>query len=226
MGSAKAIVLRPISAAEANAVVKREHYSGKVVQNSQFHIGVFHMGRLEGAMSFGPSLDGAQCGDGTIYRASGFVLTSIKENSTVWRGPDVAPDTLPIDLRRAYAAYVARHGAVFHQMTLQGGERHSAEQQALRAACYGFTRGAPSVAVFAALGCAQIPGYQFRYVRFLDPAWASRLTVPVIPFDQIPAECRMYRGQRGGPSGPPGDHPGEGGATPTPPLHGSGGVNE
>jgi hypothetical protein len=26
--------------------------------------------------------DGTQCGDGTIYRASGFVLTSVKENST------------------------------------------------------------------------------------------------------------------------------------------------
>lgn len=27
--------------------------------------------------------DGTQCGDGTIYRASGFMLTSIKENSTL-----------------------------------------------------------------------------------------------------------------------------------------------
>jgi hypothetical protein len=27
--------------------------------------------------------DGTQCGDGTIYRASGFVLTSVKENSSI-----------------------------------------------------------------------------------------------------------------------------------------------
>lgn len=57
MGDAKDIILRPISAAEANALVKRVHYSGKVVQNSQIHIGVFYHGNLEGAMQFGPSLD-------------------------------------------------------------------------------------------------------------------------------------------------------------------------
>ncbi len=138
--SAKDILLRPISAQEGNALVRRVHYSGKVVNNSQLHIGVFYQGRLEGAMQFGPSLDkrkiqglvegtgwnefielnrmaftdalprnsesralsiamrllrkhaphikwvvtfadGAQCGDGAIYRAAGFVLTSIKRNN-------------------------------------------------------------------------------------------------------------------------------------------------
>jgi len=57
MATAKDIVLRPISAAQANELVKRLHYSGKVVQNSQIHIGVFLSGNLEGAMQFGPSLD-------------------------------------------------------------------------------------------------------------------------------------------------------------------------
>lgn len=32
--------------------------------------------------------DGTQCGDGTIYRASGFVLTGIKENKTIIEMPD------------------------------------------------------------------------------------------------------------------------------------------
>ena len=32
--------------------------------------------------------DGTQCGDGTIYRASGFVLTAIKKNSSLWKMPD------------------------------------------------------------------------------------------------------------------------------------------
>jgi hypothetical protein len=32
--------------------------------------------------------DGTQCGDGTIYRASGFVLTGIKENSDLFLLPD------------------------------------------------------------------------------------------------------------------------------------------
>jgi hypothetical protein len=144
--SAKQIVLKPISSSEANRVVKRVHYSGKVVQNSQIHIGVFYKGKLEGAMQFGPSLDkrklqplvegtlwnnfielnrmafsdalprnsesraiaiamkllrkhapqikwvvsfadATQCGDGAIYRASGFVLTAIKVNGQLYRLP-------------------------------------------------------------------------------------------------------------------------------------------
>ena len=40
--------------------------------------------------------DGTQCGDGTIYRASGFVLTGIKENKTIlnWNGKIIADKTL------------------------------------------------------------------------------------------------------------------------------------
>ena len=38
--------------------------------------------------------DCCQCGDGTIYRASGFYLTNIKKNNTIWKAPngDVATD--------------------------------------------------------------------------------------------------------------------------------------
>ncbi len=32
--------------------------------------------------------DGAQCGDGAIYRASGFVLTGLKENNQMWIAPN------------------------------------------------------------------------------------------------------------------------------------------
>lgn len=146
MASAKDLIVKPISAADANRIVKSLHYSGKVVQNSQLHLGVFLNGRCGGAMQFGPSLDkrkiqplvsgtlwneflelnrmafadwlprnsesrciayamrwirktyphikwivsfadGTQCGDGTIYRASGFVLTGIKENDQIWQAP-------------------------------------------------------------------------------------------------------------------------------------------
>jgi hypothetical protein len=146
MASAKDLIVKPISASDANRIVKSLHYSGKVVQNSQLHLGVFLNGRCGGAMQFGPSLDkrkiqplvsgtlwneflelnrmafadwlprnsesrciayamrwirktyphikwivsfadGTQCGDGTIYRASGFVLTGIKENDQIWQAP-------------------------------------------------------------------------------------------------------------------------------------------
>jgi len=40
--------------------------------------------------------DGTQCGDGTIYRASGFELTGMKENKTIleWNGKIIADKTL------------------------------------------------------------------------------------------------------------------------------------
>jgi len=57
MGDAKRIVVKPISSAQARAVVRRIHYSGKVVNNSNLHLGVFFAGRLEGAMQFGSPLD-------------------------------------------------------------------------------------------------------------------------------------------------------------------------
>jgi hypothetical protein len=40
----------------ATPFIKRHHYSGKVVNNSVLHFGVFLDGRLHGVMSYGPSL--------------------------------------------------------------------------------------------------------------------------------------------------------------------------
>ena len=41
--------------------------------------------QIEWIVSFA---DATQCGDGTIYRAAGFLLTRIKRNTTLWGGPD------------------------------------------------------------------------------------------------------------------------------------------
>lgn len=57
MDSAKEIILKPISSSVANEFVRRYHYSGKVVANSQLHFGVYADRGLHGVLSFGPSLD-------------------------------------------------------------------------------------------------------------------------------------------------------------------------
>ena len=144
MASAKDIRIEPINSQDAKAFVKRWHYSGKIVNNSQLHFGVFLEGKLAGAMQFGSSIDkrkvlplvkdtkwnnmlelnrmafsdrlpknsesralsiafklikknypfiewilsyadATQSGDGTIYRATGFVLTNIGKNKTILR---------------------------------------------------------------------------------------------------------------------------------------------
>ncbi len=50
-----------------------------------------HAPHVEWCVSFA---DGTQCGDGAIYRASGFALTGIKRNTSLWRAPsgDVVSD--------------------------------------------------------------------------------------------------------------------------------------
>lgn len=146
MGRAKEIIVKVIPSKIANNFVKKHHYSGKVIQNSSLHFGCFLDNRLEGVMSYGPSInkkgtinlvkdtgwnefielnrmafsdylpkysesrciaisirlikknaphikwiisfaDGTQCGDGTIYRASGFKLISISENTSLRVNP-------------------------------------------------------------------------------------------------------------------------------------------
>ena len=57
MGSAKDLIVKVIPSKVAVPFVKTHHYSGKVVNNSNLHFGVFYEGRLHGVMSFGPSLD-------------------------------------------------------------------------------------------------------------------------------------------------------------------------
>lgn len=271
MGKAKDILLRPVSAVEANELVKRVHYSGKVVQNSQLHIGVFYNGKLEGAMQFGPSLDkrkiqglvtgtqwhefielnrmafsealprnsesraiaiamrllrkhapqikwvvtfadATQCGDGTIYRASGFVLTGIKKNDQIWEAPA---------------------GARFSRTSLTDGRSKGQQNAALRLSRGNATKagniletGAASMRSFVAAGFQPLNGFQLRYIYFVDPAYRQRLTVPELPFDAIEkAGARMYRGERldihagEATSVATGDQPEKGGATPTPPLH-------
>lgn len=249
MGDAKRIEVKPIARADAAKVIRALHYSHRSVVNSKVHLGIFLDGKCGGALQFGPSIskrnlqglvagtkwhefielnrfamapwmprngesralgysmrwlrktypwlkwvvsfaDGTQCGDGTIYRASGFLLTQIRKNTTLWRGPkgDIVSD---IGMRVGKTRFIAGGG------------------NATRA--------------FKAAGYAPLPGFQLRYIYFLDPAWRSRLTVPVLPFDEIAKRgAGMYRGKRrGGRSetvDTPGVHPGEGGSTPTLPL--------
>lgn len=246
MSSAKDIVVRPISRKDADALVRRVHYSGKVVSNAQLHVGVFLNGVLEGAMQFGPSMckekliglvsgtkwngflelnrmafsdvlprnsesralgivlrqlrksspnlewivsfaDGAQCGDGTIYRAAGFVLTGISP-SKMYRTPEgeavhrisfTSSDGHP----RYSEAIEAKKKAVHYLSISARGTR--ANKEALELQRANPERVSLVKAYCDAHGLVPIPGAMLRYLFFLNPAALDRLTVPVIPFDEI-----------------------------------------
>jgi hypothetical protein len=69
------------------------------------------------------------------------------------------------------------------------------------------------------LGGKAIPGFQIRYIYFLDPTARERLTVPILPFSEIDRRgAGMYKGKprvRSVDSDTSGDQPEVGGANPT-----------
>ena len=242
MASAKDIFVAPISAKDANELVRKVHYSGKIVPNSQLHLGVFLNDKLEGVMQFGPSMDkrktlgmvegtmwngflelnrmafsqalprnsesraiaiamrlikknyphiewiisfadATQCGDGTIYRASGFLLTGIKVNKTILRMPT---------------------GEIISDKTLNNSNYKLKGQSA------GFWK---------KNGAQPLRGFQLRYIYFINPEARKRLSVPVLPFSKIDEiGAAMYKGKIRASSKEivaPCDQQGESGVNPT-----------
>ena len=248
MATAKDIVIKPISANAANALVKRVHYSGKVVNNSTLHLGAFLNDKLEGVMSFGSPMDkrkilplvdgtkwngmlelnrmafsdvlprnsesralavafrlikkhyphiewilsfsdGCQCGDGTIYRASGFSLTQVKKNSTLIKLED---GTIAANITYSKSKHILKTGGA---KMPEGAEK--------------------------------IPGYQLRYIYFLNTDARQRLTVPILPFSKIDEMgAGMYKGKpKRMTEANSGDQPESGGATPTHALQSNRGLS-
>lgn len=248
MATAKEIRLAPIKSADANAFVKAHHYSGKVAQNSQLHLGVFLENRLHGVMQFGPSLDkrkiqglvsdtqwheflelnrmafddvlprnsesralsiawrllkkhapqvkwvvsfadGTQCGDGTIYRAAGFVLTGIKENNQIWEAPS----------GNIYQSNSARgvSNCNIVKAKAMSEVRQTLSRVSVTKAGNILETGASSMKIFKEAGWKPKAGFQLRYIYFIDPTYRARLTVPELPYSTIEAMgAKMYKGQR------------------------------
>lgn len=134
-----------------------------------------HVPHCEWVLSFA---DACRCGDGTIYRAAGFLLTGIKR-SEFWR--------LPPDL-------AALHGHdVVHKLTVQN-KSSGLSREVLRR-----TRGGnlPMAECARRFGGELIEGFQLRYVYFLKPKARQRLAVPVLPYSAIAeAGAAMYRGEK------------------------------
>lgn len=230
-----------IDSRAANAFVRRYHYSGKIVNNSRLHFGVFVGEKLKGVMSFGcpmdknrairlvnntkwggmlelnrmafaPELpknsesralsvalrlirrnypqvkwiqtyaDACQCGDGTIYRATGFLLIGIKRNTSLRRldnGDIVARKTL--DYHRVNGKYLS-----------------------------------------SIVNSTPLEGFQIKYIYFLDAAAKKDLTVPILPYGEIERRgAKMYKGNRvfGAKVAQRSNQGEEGGAVPTNTLH-------
>ena len=212
MTSAKDLVVKPILAKNARALIKRLHYSGKVVNNSVLNFGVFLNNRLEGVLQFGSPInkkgtiklvkdtqwnsilelnrmafsdrlpknsesraisvslkiikkqyphidwvlsfaDATQCGDGAIYRASGFVLTDIRVNTAL----RISPKGEQVHIIQA------------HHLKIPWKEFKTWQL---------------------------LKGYQLRYIYFVKKELIKNLVVPIIPFSKISEmNIGMYKGK-------------------------------
>ena len=125
--------------------------------------------------------DGTQCGDGTIYRASGFVLTKIKSSEyDLWE--------LPESLH-----YLNSGNPTVHRMTIQ------CKTSIISHWCLSKynTHNVPLQRLQKENGGKLQSGVQLRYIYFLHPNEKQNLTVPILPFSKIDEmNAGMYKGQK------------------------------
>lgn len=231
MASAKDVFIKLIPSKVGREFIKRVHYSGKSVNNSNIYFGVFLEGKLGGVLAFGPPLDkrkllglvedckwnsiielnrmafsdilpknsesrsiafcikslaknypalraivsfadGCQCGDGTIYRATGFNLTNIKKNTDLCRLPS---------------------GEVIHSMTLKSNGTKSRPELGGRS-FFDITGGKYGWRQYVEAANAEIlTGYQLRYIKTVN---GGKLACDTLPFSEIDRlGARMYKGE-------------------------------
>lgn len=223
MGKAKQLIVKPISAQDANRIIKSLHYSGKVVPNSKLHFGVFLNGKCGGAMSFGSCInkkgtinlvketgwnsfielnrmafadwlprfsesrciaytmrfikkhyphidwvisfaDGTQCGDGTIYRASGFDLVGITKNAGICK-----LNGKVVHIKKTYDLGLT--SSFLKKSDIPKLKKKNINVEILE-------------------------GFQLKYIYFIDKTARKRLTVPILPYSEIDKRgAGMYKGQ-------------------------------
>ena len=144
--------------------------------------------------------DGAQCGDGAIYRASGFHLIGIKKNTSMYRMPN--GETVC--------------GLIFNPSFSSDGPGQLCRKYGKS----GEYRTWSSTRFLNHIGAVAIAGFQLKYIYFLDPSYKEKLTCPILPFSKIDEmNARMYKGEKLSPRSIDSDVSGfqseDGGANPT-----------
>ena len=231
MGRAKEIILKVIPSKIANEFVKKYHYSGKVVNNSNLHFGAFLDGKLHGVLSYGSSLDkrktiglvsntkwneflelnrmafddylpknsesrcisisiklikknaphikwilsyadAGQCGDGTIYRASGFVLTGLS-NCSIFQTPKG---------KKYQQASISARGTKANKEALKIQYENKGK--------YGLVEG-----FLKKYNAKRIEGYSIRYIYLIDKS--CKINAEILPFNKIDEiGAGMYKGNK------------------------------
>ena len=211
--SAKDVRLHPISAADAKRIVRQIHYSGKVVPNSQIHLGAFLNGRCGGAMQFGPPMRKEfvhPLVEGTGWND---MLELNRMAFADWLPRNSESRCLGFSMRWLRKTYPhlkwiltfadgtqCGDGAIYRAagFILTGIKKNDGIRINPRTGEYVHT-----VSAFHQF-CSKehrswkaVPGFQLRYIFFLESSWRARLTVPELPYSEIERHgARMYKGTK------------------------------
>ena len=117
--------------------------------------------------------DGSQCGDGVIYRATGFKLTNIKKNTAIGMLPD---------------------GEKVNRLSLTTKNGNNSEIHNLIKK-YNVDLNKGSLARWYEVGLKWIKGFQLKYIYLIDKS--CKITVPILPFSKIDEMgAGMYKGEK------------------------------
>lgn len=217
MGRAKDIRVQPISGHDANRVIKALHYSGRVVPNSQVHLGVFLDGRCGGAMQYGPPMfrrnvlhlvKGSEWSDvielnrmafaewlprNGESRAIGYSLRWLRQTYPWLKWVISFADGTQCGDGTIYRAAgfkltgIKRNDSI---VRMPNGEVRSdiTFKKSKECAARGGATSRPEGAVL-------LPGFQLRYIKFLVAG--LELSVPELSYDEIARRgASMYRGTK------------------------------
>ena len=120
--------------------------------------------------------DGVSCGDGTIYRASGFKLIQINNNTDMWKLPNgeiISGSTLR---QSGYTSWLKPFVTLEKFNKLRNGK-------------------SSSVHVLKYIGAEKLIGNQLKYIYLIDKK--CKINVPIIPFSEIDKQgAGMYKGEK------------------------------
>ena len=206
MGRAKDITMKVIPGSVANPFIRAHHYSGKVVNNSKLHFGVFLDGQLHGVMSYGPSLDKSKIiglVEGTGWNEF-LELNRMAFDSVLPRNSESRAISMSIKLLKKYAPQIKWIISFADACSCGDGMIYRASnpttpRKELGGKCYfDITGGRFAWKEFLQkTGAKLLDGWQLRYIYFIGPSYRQRLTVPEIPFSRIDElGAGMYKGEK------------------------------
>ena len=125
--------------------------------------------------------DASMCGDGSIYRACGFYLTSIKQNKSVMKTPNGTNFSAVSMAMKGIKASPRKKAVITQELRELGHEITETASASLKP--------------FLDAGCYFVEGNQLRYIYLIDKR--CEITAPVLQYSEIDAKgAGMYKGQK------------------------------